>query len=173
MLAPASTSLVARVCLAWWVVCPGSPMPSEESHALNATANRDGDRAFQGRVRHPSGEQRNRPSLPRVGVGTELAAEPPQGLALPGADEIVDVTGDLDGVVEFADLGHVHPHPGPAQVLANTIEAQLDDLPNPSPAAHLDRPDVRQAAVVRIPPCLLYTSDAADEEDSVDLGGRR
>src|SRR5665648_1249259 len=23
------------------------------------------------------------------------------------------------------------------------------------------------------PPCLLYTSDAADEEDSVDLGGRR
>ena len=34
---------------------------------------------------------------------------------------------------------------------------------------------------VRLPPqssphlaaCLLYTSDAADEEDSVDLGGRR
>ena len=24
-----------------------------------------------------------------------------------------------------------------------------------------------------IGPCLLYTSDAADEEDSVDLGGRR
>src|SRR5665648_1260319 len=24
-----------------------------------------------------------------------------------------------------------------------------------------------------IPGCLLYTSDAADEEDSVDLGGRR
>ena len=23
------------------------------------------------------------------------------------------------------------------------------------------------------PDCLLYTSDAADEEDSVDLGGRR
>src|SRR5665648_1297741 len=26
---------------------------------------------------------------------------------------------------------------------------------------------------VTIVPCLLYTSDAADEEDSVDLGGRR
>eukprot|EP00658_Telonema_sp_P-2_P084373 TRINITY_DN9355_c0_g1_i7.p1 TRINITY_DN9355_c0_g1~~TRINITY_DN9355_c0_g1_i7.p1 ORF type:complete len:118 (+),score=43.34 TRINITY_DN9355_c0_g1_i7:148-501(+) len=25
----------------------------------------------------------------------------------------------------------------------------------------------------RSAPCLLYTSDAADEEDSVDLGGRR
>src|SRR5664280_2729809 len=24
-----------------------------------------------------------------------------------------------------------------------------------------------------VKPCLLYTSDAADEEDSVDLGGRR
>ena len=26
---------------------------------------------------------------------------------------------------------------------------------------------------VPLRPCLLYTSDAADEEDSVDLGGRR
>eukprot|EP00658_Telonema_sp_P-2_P075932 TRINITY_DN65793_c0_g1_i2.p2 TRINITY_DN65793_c0_g1~~TRINITY_DN65793_c0_g1_i2.p2 ORF type:complete len:112 (-),score=30.40 TRINITY_DN65793_c0_g1_i2:52-387(-) len=26
---------------------------------------------------------------------------------------------------------------------------------------------------VDLTPCLLYTSDAADEEDSVDLGGRR
>ena len=25
----------------------------------------------------------------------------------------------------------------------------------------------------RLPPCLLYTSDAADERSSVDLGGRR
>ena len=25
----------------------------------------------------------------------------------------------------------------------------------------------------RVDSCLLYTSDAADEEDSVDLGGRR
>ena len=28
-------------------------------------------------------------------------------------------------------------------------------------------------AVMSIIICLLYTSDAADEEDSVDLGGRR
>ena len=26
---------------------------------------------------------------------------------------------------------------------------------------------------LELPGCLLYTSDAADEEDSVDLGGRR
>src|SRR5674536_394853 len=29
------------------------------------------------------------------------------------------------------------------------------------------------ATTRRSPSCLLYTSDAADEEDSVDLGGRR
>src|SRR5664280_3712602 len=29
------------------------------------------------------------------------------------------------------------------------------------------------AGITRIRFCLLYTSDAADEEDSVDLGGRR
>eukprot|EP00658_Telonema_sp_P-2_P026432 TRINITY_DN20671_c0_g1_i5.p2 TRINITY_DN20671_c0_g1~~TRINITY_DN20671_c0_g1_i5.p2 ORF type:complete len:104 (-),score=29.48 TRINITY_DN20671_c0_g1_i5:67-378(-) len=30
-----------------------------------------------------------------------------------------------------------------------------------------------KSEVERMNPCLLYTSDAADEEDSVDLGGRR
>ena len=29
-----------------------------------------------------------------------------------------------------------------------------------------------QFVIKRVTPCLLYTSDAADEEDSVDLGGR-
>eukprot|EP00656_Telonema_subtile_P034524 TRINITY_DN385_c0_g1_i2.p2 TRINITY_DN385_c0_g1~~TRINITY_DN385_c0_g1_i2.p2 ORF type:complete len:108 (-),score=6.30 TRINITY_DN385_c0_g1_i2:10-333(-) len=34
---------------------------------------------------------------------------------------------------------------------------------------------LRVPALPSVPPrsCLLYTSDAADEEDSVDLGGRR
>ena len=31
----------------------------------------------------------------------------------------------------------------------------------------------RAESVLRLYTCLLYTSDAADEEDSVDLGGRR
>src|SRR5674536_403079 len=35
-------------------------------------------------------------------------------------------------------------------------------------AEHVDR-----STIMRIRTCLLYTSDAADEEDSVDLGGRR
>eukprot|EP00658_Telonema_sp_P-2_P081214 TRINITY_DN8272_c0_g1_i4.p1 TRINITY_DN8272_c0_g1~~TRINITY_DN8272_c0_g1_i4.p1 ORF type:complete len:110 (+),score=20.34 TRINITY_DN8272_c0_g1_i4:91-420(+) len=32
---------------------------------------------------------------------------------------------------------------------------------------------LNQCVFTRFLPCLLYTSDAADEEDSVDLGGRR
>ena len=31
----------------------------------------------------------------------------------------------------------------------------------------------RTVAVGQVSPCLLYTSDAADERSSVDLGGRR
>src|SRR5665648_296933 len=34
-------------------------------------------------------------------------------------------------------------------------------------------PSAAKAVVPKITACLLYTSDAADEEDSVDLGGRR
>ena len=33
--------------------------------------------------------------------------------------------------------------------------------------------DPRTTRVVELNPCLLYTSDAADERSSVDLGGRR
>src|SRR5664280_3160495 len=39
----------------------------------------------------------------------------------------------------------------------------LNPIAKPCPPAHC----------TRLHTCLLYTSDAADEEDSVDLGGRR
>src|SRR5664279_5503823 len=46
--------------------------------------------------------------------------------------------------------------------------------PAPTPAPGLGRRLRGCAARVRVgAACLLYTSDAADEEDSVDLGGRR
>src|SRR5664280_3830088 len=38
---------------------------------------------------------------------------------------------------------------------------------------HMLRWMLRDASRTPEKPCLLYTSDAADEEDSVDLGGRR
>ena len=40
------------------------------------------------------------------------------------------------------------------------------------PPADLDEP-VRERRFAMIDICLLYTSDAADERSSVDLGGRR
>ena len=43
------------------------------------------------------------------------------------------------------------------------------------PALHLliGRVDLGGVAIGAAEPCLLYTSDAADERSSVDLGGRR
>ena len=37
----------------------------------------------------------------------------------------------------------------------------------------LGRPCIGAVFLVEFPACLLYTSDAADERSSVDLGGRR
>src|SRR5665648_1044548 len=52
-----------------------------------------------------------------------------------------------------------HPDPG-------TVTA-ADNVHNVGETAE------RQRSAVSLYVCLLYTSDAADEEDSVDLGGRR
>ena len=52
----------------------------------------------------------------------------------------------------------------PAIALAAGIEINWDDFAELSHATPL---------LARIYPCLLYTSDAADERSSVDLGGRR
>eukprot|EP00656_Telonema_subtile_P051645 TRINITY_DN7006_c0_g1_i1.p1 TRINITY_DN7006_c0_g1~~TRINITY_DN7006_c0_g1_i1.p1 ORF type:complete len:116 (-),score=40.23 TRINITY_DN7006_c0_g1_i1:37-384(-) len=54
--------------------------------------------------------------------------------------------------------------------------AKLMDLAALPTFTGLELVDVGQNAIIDIDPlrnCLLYTSDAADEEDSVDLGGRR
>ena len=51
-----------------------------------------------------------------------------------------------------------------------------DDLTDPSPATtfgHLDATVVLSRDIASLGICLLYTSDAADERSSVDLGGRR
>ena len=38
---------------------------------------------------------------------------------------------------------------------------------------NFERGDLLKSSHLKCIVCLLYTSDAADEEDSVDLGGRR
>src|SRR5664279_6027941 len=42
----------------------------------------------------------------------------------------------------------------------------------PGPTTEMMQAFAKKYNMVIIVPCLLYTSDAADEEDSVDLGGR-
>src|SRR5664280_1836302 len=60
--------------------------------------------------------------------------------------------------------------------LKKLIEAAVS-LSNIPIAVHLDHGDTfdlcKQCIDEGFTSCLLYTSDAADEEDSVDLGGRR
>eukprot|EP00658_Telonema_sp_P-2_P026250 TRINITY_DN2058_c0_g1_i5.p1 TRINITY_DN2058_c0_g1~~TRINITY_DN2058_c0_g1_i5.p1 ORF type:complete len:109 (+),score=23.76 TRINITY_DN2058_c0_g1_i5:371-697(+) len=62
----------------------------------------------------------------------------------------------LEVAVELTTPAILRPHPHPTIPIALHSPSTL--------AAH---------PTARSPPCLLYTSDAADEEDSVDLGGRR
>src|SRR6266704_3448601 len=71
-------------------------------------------------------------------------------LASQSLNATANVAGNLDGVVELADLGHVDPQPGPAQVLADAVEAEPDDLADPPPASQLDPPDVGDAVVARV-----------------------
>src|SRR5674536_385061 len=56
-----------------------------------------------------------------------------------------------------------HPVPGQAMALAPAPQ-------RPTPVPRNLLAECRHGVDVA---CLLYTSDAADEEDSVDLGGRR
>eukprot|EP00658_Telonema_sp_P-2_P000975 TRINITY_DN10357_c0_g1_i3.p1 TRINITY_DN10357_c0_g1~~TRINITY_DN10357_c0_g1_i3.p1 ORF type:complete len:138 (-),score=16.36 TRINITY_DN10357_c0_g1_i3:73-486(-) len=49
--------------------------------------------------------------------------------------------------------------------------SQCDSTPRLTPTC--DSTSCSWGRIVRTRSCLLYTSDAADEEDSVDLGGRR
>ena len=53
------------------------------------------------------------------------------------------------------------------EVTKGSIELRGERIENLSPA------DLVQRGVVQVMDCLLYTSDAADERSSVDLGGRR
>src|SRR5665648_1006612 len=66
---------------------------------------------------------------------------------------------------------HVLPTGGCARMFSGL---SVDDFIKKPTFQHLTREALRSLkdTVITLA-CLLYTSDAADEEDSVDLGGRR
>src|SRR5664280_2656604 len=75
-----------------------------------------------------------------------------------------------------------HKLPGPLGAASLPAGGPRPQCPGASPARHdsgschrVGGPERRRLGVEDWPrgTCLLYTSDAADEEDSVDLGGRR
>src|SRR5665648_1148266 len=74
----------------------------------------------------------------------------------------------------------VKPHspPIPGEVIRQDIFSIRSPLPAIYPPVNARPPPgflINEPATTSAPTsvCLLYTSDAADEEDSVDLGGRR
>eukprot|EP00658_Telonema_sp_P-2_P067983 TRINITY_DN56920_c0_g1_i1.p2 TRINITY_DN56920_c0_g1~~TRINITY_DN56920_c0_g1_i1.p2 ORF type:complete len:140 (+),score=32.25 TRINITY_DN56920_c0_g1_i1:440-859(+) len=63
----------------------------------------------------------------------------------------------------------------PTQVLPGILE-RLHHRSGPNLGSKHQGVELEQQPALftaQLPTCLLYTSDAADEEDSVDLGGRR
>ena len=74
-----------------------------------------------------------------------------------------------DGIrdlVRSRGLGDVYKRQAPGRAAAPGRHA------GPRSRRRLALPDA-PAAVAPVAPCLLYTSHAADERSSVDLGGRR
>src|SRR5665648_560029 len=104
----------------------------------------------------------------------------PDDERLPDALTLAQTAGML---VEFAeaDLGEVHPNTARFDIVdadGRPFVIQGSSLGGGTVAVTLvdDFPvevTGELPVLVVIHHCLLYTSDAADEEDSVDLGGRR
>ena len=62
------------------------------------------------------------------------------------------------------------------EIDASTMEAALsvlENYPDESAANPEQNGKIEFAAIITDRACLLYTSDAADEQRGVDLGGRR
>src|SRR5665648_133153 len=86
------------------------------------------------------------------------------GEAVPSSEKYLKqfINGDIFRPLEFVDKSPTEQ----AKIILNMLDIPwtLDDISN----WFGEIPDS-----VNYEACLLYTSDAADEEDSVDLGGRR
>eukprot|EP00658_Telonema_sp_P-2_P023867 TRINITY_DN19575_c0_g1_i1.p2 TRINITY_DN19575_c0_g1~~TRINITY_DN19575_c0_g1_i1.p2 ORF type:complete len:111 (+),score=23.62 TRINITY_DN19575_c0_g1_i1:129-461(+) len=87
-------------------------------------------------------------------VGSEMCIRDRHEATRPGW-----FSGTVDGPRECCVAGVVGGSGAVGAVLRGRLGRERS-LGAPNPTEHL-------------PDCLLYTSDAADEEDSVDLGGRR
>src|SRR5664279_135805 len=102
---------------------------------------------------------------------TEIEIDTPNGaltITRPGDVRVDSYPGD-GGTVVTVDGGEVElTGPGLSQRLEQGQSLRLVGT-NPIELENLEMPGVDEFDSC----CLLYTSDAADEEDSVDLGGRR
>eukprot|EP00656_Telonema_subtile_P022195 TRINITY_DN2328_c0_g1_i1.p2 TRINITY_DN2328_c0_g1~~TRINITY_DN2328_c0_g1_i1.p2 ORF type:complete len:113 (-),score=7.94 TRINITY_DN2328_c0_g1_i1:27-365(-) len=87
---------------------------------------------------------------------------------------------DRRHIALFSRLVHIHLKHGLGALVTQIVTPFAPPWPTcrlppePSPLLTNHNPfDCALVPVLCVDTCLLYTSDAADEEDSVDLGGRR
>src|SRR5678815_2323469 len=91
-------------------------------------------------------------------VGVCVDAGAPGITVHPRADARHITGGDVHEIASF-----LKAHPG--------VEFNIEGDPRPDLLQLVH--DVKPTQCTLVPVCLLYTSDAADERSSVDLGGRR
>eukprot|EP00658_Telonema_sp_P-2_P028020 TRINITY_DN21553_c0_g1_i10.p1 TRINITY_DN21553_c0_g1~~TRINITY_DN21553_c0_g1_i10.p1 ORF type:complete len:319 (-),score=80.91 TRINITY_DN21553_c0_g1_i10:54-1010(-) len=115
-------------------------------------------------------------------LGNEAAAEACQIKFVSGSVEAACGLGLADAIVDLVETGTTMKAAG-LEIVSSIMQTQSVLISNKhSPHTQLieklrKRIDgyitATQYVMVNYNICLLYTSDAADEEDSVDLGGRR
>ena len=69
--------------------------------------------------------------------------------------------------------GKMHTSPETAIILGTGLGSLANEITEKYEIKYSDIPNFPVSTVEGHSGCLLYTSDAADEEDSGDLGGRR
>src|SRR5674536_161940 len=84
---------------------------------------------------------------------------------------VVEVLSDGFGFLRSPDANYL---PGPDDIYVSPSQIRRFGLrTGDTIEGHIRSPKEGERYFALLKVCLLYTSDAADEEDSVDLGGRR
>eukprot|EP00658_Telonema_sp_P-2_P031081 TRINITY_DN23338_c0_g1_i1.p1 TRINITY_DN23338_c0_g1~~TRINITY_DN23338_c0_g1_i1.p1 ORF type:complete len:208 (+),score=35.52 TRINITY_DN23338_c0_g1_i1:162-785(+) len=114
--------------------------------------------------------------MDKIGLRNVLSAI--EGVAI--VEKGYDIWAPLRAVVADKNLGKWYTHPTTTTMSTTSTIPATTVTPSSSPLQAIpaaEQPPIYRWApervLVTVSGCLLYTSDAADEEDSVDLGGRR
>src|SRR5665648_1277996 len=104
-----------------------------------------------------------------AGILSKMACDNTLGVMMPCQSQR-NYEEDTIDAIEVAEQFYIETITVDLTKLKNKFEKTLSDVGITQKALTNVNPRLRMTTLYA---CLLYTSDAADEEDSVDLGGRR